>query len=70
MNKLTRQTHRWLAIVFTATVLLNIVVQSVGEPIAWVTYSPLLPLFLMMITGLHLFFQPYVARRRRAARTS
>jgi len=32
----------------------------------WLVYSPLPPLFLMMITGLYMFFLPY-ARRRGAA---
>jgi hypothetical protein len=35
---------------------------------AWVTYSPLLPLALLLLTGLYLFVLPYAARRRRARR--
>jgi len=56
-----RQAHRWLAIVFTLTVLANIVVMSVreGQPPAWVTYSPLLPLLVLMLSGLYLFVLPY-----------
>lgn len=71
-NRWTRQTHRWLGVAFTLTVLANIVVQSVrpGEaPPAWVTYSPLLPLALLWFSGLYLFALPYVARRRSAARS-
>jgi hypothetical protein len=63
-NKWIRQTHRWLSIVFTATVIANFVAMSQGEPPAWVTYSPLPPLFLQLITGLYLFVLPYTARRR------
>jgi hypothetical protein len=33
-----------------------------------VTYSPLLPLFLLLFTGLYLFVLPYAAKRR--ARTA
>ena len=39
-----RQTHRWLAIVFTLTVIANFAVRALGEPPAWITYSPLPPL--------------------------
>jgi hypothetical protein len=36
-----------------------------GTPPAWITYSPLLPLFLLMFTGLYMFALPYAAKRRR-----
>lgn len=59
-----RQTHRWIAIVFTLTVIANFVAISQGEPPAWVTYSPLPPLFLLLFTGLYLFVLPYTAKMR------
>lgn len=59
MNKWIRQVHRWLSIIFTVTVIANFVTMGFGEPPAWVTYSPLLPLFLLMFTGLYMFFLPY-----------
>lgn len=34
-----------------------------------ITYSPLLPLALLMITGLYLFALPYVAKWRGGRRT-
>jgi heme A synthase len=61
-----RQIHRWLAIFFTLTVIANFVAMALGPVPAWITYSPLLPLFLLMFSGLYMFFLPYVARRRRA----
>jgi hypothetical protein len=63
MSKLIRQTHRWLSIVFTATVIANFVLLGLNKPIALVTYSPLLPLALLMLTGLYLFVLPYAAGR-------
>jgi len=65
-SKWIRQVHRWLSIAFTVTVIANIVALSTGEgkPPDWITYSPLLPLALLMLSGLYMFFQPYVARRR------
>jgi hypothetical protein len=62
--RLIRQTHRWLSIVFTVTVIANFVALARGTPPAWVTYSPLLPLFLLMFSGLYLFILPYTRRGR------
>jgi hypothetical protein len=59
-----RQFHRWTSIVFTVTVIANFVAMSQGTPPAWVTYSPLLPLALLLFTGLYLFALPYLARWR------
>ena len=39
-----------------------------GQPPDWVTYSPLLPLALLLLTGLYLFVLPYAARWRSARR--
>lgn len=59
-----RQTHRWLSIAFTMTVVANFAAMTQGQPPAWVTYSPLLPLALLLVSGLYLFVLPYIARRR------
>jgi hypothetical protein len=68
-NMLVRQIHRWISIVFTITVIANFVALSQGTPPPWVTYSPLLPLALLLFTGLYLFVLPYAARLRGAKRT-
>ena len=62
-----RRGHRWLSIVFTVTVAANFVAMALGEPPAWVVYSPLPPLFLLLFSGLYMFFLPYAARRGRQA---
>jgi hypothetical protein len=64
MSMWVRQFHRWLSIIFTATVVANFVARIWGEPPPWVTYSPLLPLFLLLFSGLYMFVLPYVADRR------
>lgn len=67
MNKWTRQIHRWMSIIFTLTVIANFVAlarSGGGMPPPWITYSPLLPLFLLMLTGLYLFALPYAVRWR------
>ena len=70
-NEWIRQTHRWLSIAFTATVIANFVAmaQGGGTAPAWVTYSPLLPLALLLFTGLYLFILPHAAKWRRGRRT-
>jgi hypothetical protein len=59
-----RQSHRWLSIVFTLTVVANFVYRAAasGEPPPWLTYSPLPPLFLQLFSGLYLFVLPYTSR--------
>jgi predicted Na+-dependent transporter len=69
MSKLIRTSHRWLSMFFMATVIITAVALSLPEPIVWVSYIPLAPLFLLMASGCYMFFQPYVARWR-AGRTS
>ena len=65
-NTSIRQIHRWLSIAFTATVIANFVglAQGGGMPPPWVTYSPLLPLALLLFTGLYMFVLPYATKLR------
>jgi hypothetical protein len=60
----SRQLHRWVAIAFTATVIANFIVRAKGVPPLWVTYSPLPPLAVLLLTGLYLFVMPYTAKWR------
>lgn len=68
MNALIRQTHRWLSIVFTLTVIANFIALATGggkQPAPYITYAPLLPLGLLLFTGLYLFILPYLGRNKR-----
>ena len=61
-----RQIHRWLSIAFTLGVIVNtIVIFGLGQaqPAFWVYLLALIPLFLLLFTGLYLFALPYFARR-------
>ncbi len=69
-SKLVRQTHRWLSIAFTITVIANFAAMTQGPPPAWVTYSPLLPLALLMFSGLYMFALPYAAKWRSGRRVA
>jgi hypothetical protein len=65
-----RQIHRWVSMAFTVAVIANIVALSQGGmPPPWVTYSPLLPLALLLFTGLYLFVLPYATKWRSQRRT-
>ena len=69
-NRWIRQVHRWVAVVFTLTVIANFVALSMGggrQPAPFITYAPLLPLALLLFTGLYLFVLPYLGRGKRAA---
>jgi len=68
MSNTIRQVHRWLSIIFTLTVAANFTAMMWGQPPAWIVYSPLPPLFLLLFTGLYMFALPYVAGARRAGK--
>ena len=64
-NSTIRQVHRWVSVIFTVTVIANFIALSQGVPPPWVTYSPLLPLAVLLFSGLYLFVLPYAAKWRR-----
>lgn len=69
MSKGIRRFHRVISIIFTLTVITNFVFMGMNagqQPPAIVTYSPLLPLALLMFSGLYLFALPYINQRRSA----
>ncbi|MEZ4449196.1 MAG: hypothetical protein R3B09_06925 [Nannocystaceae bacterium] len=63
-NRSLRQLHRWLSIAFTLAVIANLVAVGQGEQVVWVGLLALLPLILLLLTGLYLFVLPYAARWR------
>ena len=72
-NNGIRQTHRWVSIIFTLCVIANFVAMAMGkgeQPPPYITYSPLLPLFLLLLTGLYLFVLPYTAKGRGARQST
>lgn len=65
-NKWIRQVHRWLSVAFTLAVLANLVVMGQEQIALWVGLATLVPLIALLVTGLYMFVQPYVARWRGA----
>ena len=68
-SKWVRQIHRWLSIAFTVAVIVTFVALAQEQPVVWVSYVPLLPLGLLLLTGLYLFVLPYVTQWRSGRRT-
>ena len=68
-NNWIRQVHRWLSIAFTVSVIVTFIALAQAKPIVWVSYVPLAPLALLLLTGLYLFALPYIARWRRVQPT-
>ncbi len=61
-----RQTHRWLGIVLTLAILGNFLAMAFGPSPAIVVYAPLVPLALLVISGLTMFFRPCLRGTDRA----
>ena len=68
-NHWIRQIHRWLSIAFTLAVIVTFVALGQEKPVVWVSYLPLLPLALLLFTGLYLFVLPYATKWRSGRRT-
>lgn len=58
-NHWIRQVHRWLSIAFTVAVIGNLIALGLKAQADWVGFLALLPLALLLFTGLYLFVLPY-----------
>jgi uncharacterized membrane protein YvlD (DUF360 family) len=68
-SRFLRLCHRWLGLLFTLIVVAIFGVLGAGiEPVQWVYYLPLLPLALMTLSGLYMFFEPYIRRNPKTVR--
>lgn len=65
MNKWVRQFHRWVSIAFTLAVLVNLAAMGQQEPQLWIGLLALVPLILLLLSGLYLFALPYLAKSQR-----
>ncbi|MDB5098715.1 MAG: hypothetical protein JWM80_3136 [Cyanobacteria bacterium RYN_339] len=62
-NNWVRQAHRWLSIAFTLGVITYMVAMSKGQPPNWMGLLALVPLILLLLSGLTMFVLPYLAKR-------
>ena len=65
-NHWLRQAHRWLSIAFTVAVAINFVALARDYRAAWVGILALVPLALLLVSGLYMFVLPYTVRWRGA----
>jgi hypothetical protein len=63
-NHWIRQIHRWLSIGFTLAVIANIAALGQEQPVVWVGILALIPLILLLLSGLYLFALPYATKWR------
>ena len=66
-NKWLRQIHRLVSVLFTLGVIINLVAMGVmgpsqEQPAVWVGLTALLPLIVLLLTGLYLFVLPYLSK--------
>ncbi|HET9586142.1 MAG TPA: hypothetical protein VFP38_19105, partial [Bradyrhizobium sp.] len=61
-NSSVRQIHRWLSIAFTAAVIVNVVAMLQEKQAVWIGILALLPLVLLLLTGLYMFVLPYATK--------
>ena len=70
MNIWVRKIHRWLGVALTLSIVASFVALAQPNPAVWVSFIPLIPLALLLVTGWYMLIRPYGARwraRRRAA---
>ena len=65
-NSSFRQIHRWLSIAFTAAVIVNVVAMLQEKQAVCIGILALLPLVLLLLTGLYMFVLPYATKWRSA----
>lgn len=63
-NHWIRQVHRWLSIGFTLAVIVNLAALGQKQPPVWVGVLALVPLLLLLLSGLYLFALPYATKWR------
>jgi hypothetical protein len=63
-NAFIRQFHRWTSIAFTLAVIVNIVALIEQQQAFWIGLLALIPLILLMLTGLYMFALPYFTKAR------
>ena len=68
-NKWFRQIHRWLSIAFTVGVIVNGIAVARGKYTTWVGLMALIPMGLLLTTGLYLFVLPHAGKWGRARRS-
>ncbi len=64
MSASIRQFHRWTSMVFTVGFLVNLVAWTTSKPPTWLGLFVLVPLLLLLATGLYMSVLPYAVKWR------
>ncbi len=59
-----RRAHRALSLAFTAGAVVNVAAWGRVDRADWIGFVAVVPLALLLLSGLVLFVLPYAARRR------
>jgi uncharacterized iron-regulated membrane protein len=63
-NRSIRTIHRWTSITFAVALVTYIVAGGRKELAFWLGLFALVPLIVLLVTGLYMFFLPYVSKWR------
>jgi heme A synthase len=63
-NRWIRQTHRWLSVILTVAMVINLVAILRGRYSARIGLLAVAPFALLFLSGLYLFVLPYAAKWR------
>lgn len=64
ITTLIRRSHPWFGIALVALTLVNVAAFAFGQAIEWLYYLPLIPLFLVMLSGTWMFVARHGAKPR------
>lgn len=62
-SRFVRAAHRWVSIAFTLAVVVNLVALWRQRQETWIGILALVPLLVLLVSGLYLFVLPYRGRR-------
>lgn len=65
MSATVRRLHRWVSAGFTLAVIANFVALGLKAQATWIGLLALVPLFVLLFSGVYLFALPYFGRARR-----
>jgi hypothetical protein len=63
VSKFIRKFHRWVSALFVLSVIATAIALAQPQPVVWMSYTPLLPLALLALSGIYLFVLPYLPKR-------
>jgi len=63
-SKWFRQMHRWISVIFTAAVTVNVIAIAMKRYATWVGLLAVVPLAFLWLTGMYLYVLPYARRWR------